>query len=43
MKFSRKWLWLALAIAVALGIARLRFDGEILKLLPEKLPVAQST
>src|SRR5262245_55950097 len=41
MKFSRNWLWLALVVPVAIGVARLRFDVEILNLLPEKLPVAQ--
>ena len=41
MKRSRKWPWLLLLLPLALGIARLRFDVEILNLLPEKLAVAQ--
>jgi len=41
MKFSRSWLWLLLLVPLALGIARLRFDVEILDLLPKKLSVAQ--
>src|SRR5213594_2910034 len=41
MKFSRAWLWLLLLVPLGLGIARLRFDIEILNLLPEKLAVAQ--
>jgi predicted exporter len=41
MKPFRPWLWLLLLIPLALGIARLRFDVEILNLLPEKLAVAQ--
>ncbi len=41
MKFARAWWWLLLLLPLALGIARLRFDIEILNLLPEKLAVAQ--
>ena len=41
MKLSRSWLWLLILVPLALGIARLRFDVEILNLLPEKLSVAQ--
>lgn len=41
MKFVRPFLWLLLFAMLALGIARLRFDTEILNLLPEKLSVAQ--
>jgi len=41
MKFSRAWLWLLLLLPLALGIARLRFDIEILNLLPQKLAVAR--
>jgi predicted RND superfamily exporter protein len=41
MKSARFWLWGLLAVPLALGIARLRFDIEILNLLPEKLSVAQ--
>ncbi len=36
MKFSRRWLWLLLLVPIALGLARLRFDVEVLNLLPEK-------
>ncbi|MEY2409596.1 MAG: uncharacterized protein QOF48_2266 [Verrucomicrobiota bacterium] len=41
MKSARSWLWLLLLVPLALGIARLRFDVEILNLLPLKLSVAQ--
>src|SRR5437773_2746788 len=41
MRFTRAWLWLLLLVPLALGIARLRFDIEILNLLPKKLAVAQ--
>src|SRR6266496_4370074 len=41
MKFSRAWWWSLLLLPLALGIARLRFDIEILNLLPQKLAVAQ--
>ncbi|HVY70402.1 MAG TPA: hypothetical protein VHH73_10770, partial [Verrucomicrobiae bacterium] len=40
-KRPRAWLWLLLLIPLALGFARLRFDIEILNLLPAKLPVAE--
>ncbi len=36
----KRWLWLLL-IPLALGLARLRFDVEVLNLLPSKLPVVQ--
>ncbi len=41
MKPSRLWLWLLLVVLLAVGIARLRFDVEILNLLPKKLPVVE--
>jgi hypothetical protein len=41
MKLSRSWLCLLLVVPLAFGIARLRFDTEILNLLPENLAVAQ--
>src|SRR5438552_721156 len=41
MKASSYWLWLLLLVPLGIGIARLRFDVEILNLLPEKLPVAR--
>ncbi|MEN9575229.1 MAG: hypothetical protein RL514_3084 [Verrucomicrobiota bacterium] len=34
----KRWLWLLL-IPLALGLARLRFDVEVLNLLPRELPV----
>jgi lauroyl/myristoyl acyltransferase/predicted exporter len=40
----RRWLvggWLALALLAALGAARLRFDVEVLNLLPADLPVVR--
>ena len=36
-RFSRGWLWWLLVIPVALGAARLRFDVEVLNLLPDQL------
>jgi hypothetical protein len=41
MKHSRSWLWLLLLVPLVLGIVRLRFDADILNLLPAQLPVAQ--
>src|SRR6185503_14808929 len=41
VKPSRLWLWLLLVVLMAVGIARLRFDVEILNLLPKKLPVVE--
>ena len=40
-RFSRHWLWLLLALPVALGLWRLRFDVEILNLLPPRSPAVQ--
>ena len=37
MKVSRSWLWLLLVIPILVGAARLRFDAEILNLLPDYL------
>src|SRR5437899_5667883 len=39
MKRSRHWLWLLLAVPIAIGLMRLRFDIEVLDLLPTSLPV----
>ncbi len=36
-----RWLWLLLAVPLALGLSRLRFDTEILNLLPARLPEVQ--
>ncbi len=41
MKYSKRWLWLFLLIPFAAGLARLRFDVEILNLLPPDSPVVQ--
>jgi len=41
MRFSRRWLWLLLIVPVALGAARLRFDVEVLNLLPDSLDVVR--
>jgi predicted RND superfamily exporter protein len=41
IRFSRRWLWLLPLVAVALGLWRLRFDVEVLNLLPGDLPVVQ--
>src|SRR5438309_12117583 len=39
MKPSRHWLWLLALIPIGFGLARLRFDVEVLNLLPDELPV----
>src|SRR5437763_16228472 len=41
MKISRRGLFLLLLIAVGLGIYRLRFDVEVLNLLPAGEPVVE--
>ena len=41
MKRSRSWLWLLLLIPIGLGLSRLRFDVEILNLLPQTSPVVR--
>ena len=41
MKFSRRWLWLLLLVPIILGLTRLRFDVEILNLLPEDSGIVQ--
>ncbi len=41
MKRIRVWLWLGLLVLIGVGVARLRFDVEILNLLPGRLSVAQ--
>ncbi len=37
MKWFR-WWWLLFLVPVAIGLARLRFDGDVLDLLPGKVP-----
>jgi predicted exporter/lauroyl/myristoyl acyltransferase len=39
MKHKKRWLLLLLAIPIAVGLARLKFDSEVLDLLPGNLPV----
>lgn len=34
-----RWWWLVLIIPAVIGLARLRFDVEVLNLLPDELPV----
>src|SRR6185295_414572 len=41
VKLSRHWLWLILLVPVALGLARLRFDVEVLNLLPADVPAVK--
>ncbi|MEW6304612.1 MAG: MMPL family transporter [Verrucomicrobiota bacterium] len=38
---SRRWLWLLLLVPVAIGLARLRFDVEVLNLLPDDVPAVR--
>ncbi len=40
-RLSRRWLWLLFLLPIALGLWRLRFDVEVLNLLPTELPVVQ--
>ena len=39
--FLKRWWWLLLVVAVGLGLARLRFDVDILDLLPPDEPSVQ--
>lgn len=39
--FFKRWWWALLLVAVALGLARLRFDVDILDLLPPDEPTVQ--
>src|SRR6185503_11245474 len=41
MKRSRTWVWWLLLLPLVVGALRLRFDVEILNLLPAQLPVVQ--
>ena len=36
-----RWWWLWLLVPIALGVARLRFDAEVLDLLPARVPAVQ--
>lgn len=38
----RHWLWVLLCVPLLLGLARLRFDTEVLHLLPTRLPEVQA-
>ena len=38
---SRRWLWLLLLIPVAVGFFRLRFDVDVLNLLPDDVPTVR--
>jgi len=41
MKVPRHWPWLLALIPVVFGLARLRFDVEVLNLLPAEVPAVQ--
>jgi uncharacterized protein len=41
MRHPGRWLWLILLVPVALGFARLRFDADVLNLLPRDLPAVK--
>src|SRR6266481_3690579 len=41
MKLPRHWPWLLALIPIAFGVARLRFDVEVLNLLPADVPAVQ--
>lgn len=38
---SRRWPWLVLPLLLVIGAARLRFDAEVLNLLPAELPAVR--
>src|SRR6476646_2174739 len=38
---NRRWLWLVLLVPIIIGFARLRFDVEVLDLLPSRLAAVQ--
>src|SRR3954468_11651464 len=38
---TRRWLWLLLLVPIVIGLVRLRFDVEVLDLLPPDLPAVQ--
>lgn len=38
VRMTRRWLWFFLALPLVAGIARLRFDVDVLNLLPNSLP-----
>src|SRR5262245_43585307 len=38
---ARRWLWLLTLVPLAIGVLRLRFDVEVLNLLPRQLPAVQ--
>src|SRR5437016_4605155 len=40
-KRGRAWLWLLLLPPIVLGALRLRFDIDVLNLLPQDIPVVQ--
>src|SRR4051794_31450078 len=41
LRHPGRWVWLLLLIPVAIGVVRLRFDADVLDLLPGELPVVQ--
>ncbi|HEY0548813.1 MAG TPA: hypothetical protein VGF13_04370, partial [Verrucomicrobiae bacterium] len=38
---SRRWLWLLLLVPIGLGLMRLRFDVEVMNLLPDEFSVVR--
>src|SRR6188472_280476 len=41
MNLRRQWLWLFLIVPVVIGLMRLKFDVDVLNLLPQESPVVQ--
>jgi len=39
ISLCKRWWWLALAVLLAFGLGRLRFDAEVLNLLPDGIPI----
>ncbi len=40
-RFFFRWWWIVLLIPMAFGVARLRFDADVLDLLPARIPAVQ--
>src|SRR5262245_15100349 len=38
----RRWLWILVALPLAAGLARLRFDADVLQLLPADLSAVRA-
>jgi predicted RND superfamily exporter protein len=41
ISLRKGWWWPALAVPLAFGLGRLRFDAEVLNLLPDRIPIVR--